>query len=556
MRVREFVVIGVYLLGLSTHALAVPSQISIQGRLTDAGGVPVSPGPTSIGFRIYDAQFLGTQLWPPGMGFESQTIDIGTGGLWSGSIGKDIPLNDSVFADSVRWLEISVGMTILPRTRLVTGPYAYRVATVDGATGGTITGKVSIGPGHVNTGADCFVAGNANQVINDYATVGGGHLNSSTGGAATVAGGQQNSATAFASTVAGGAGNYATGIYSTAGGGFFNNSDADWAVVSGGNMNRASGLSASVGGGGYNKARGSHSTVGGGGGINPGDSNSAIGDYSTIGGGSENLASGWSSTVGGGVSNSAGSHYATVPGGFENVASGSFSLAAGCRAQAIHNSSFVWSSGDINSSVFGSSADNQFLVRAPAGVGIGTNTPTTATSGQVLHVHNPDGPSALRLGDGSADGNQWEMQSTVIGSVGTLNISNITALTNPLQITGDGDVNVLGNICAVNFACPSDGRLKEGIHTLENALECVESLRGVRYNWNDSTNAGRRLFNQEQIGLVAQEVQDVVPQAVHELSDGYLAVDYARLVPLLIEGMKEQQRQIEELRAELRQSRK
>ena len=61
----------------------------------------------------------------------------------------------------------------------------------------------------------------------------------------------------------------------------------------------------------------------------------------------------------------------------------------------------------------------------------------------------------------------------------------------------------------------------------------------------------RGLPDDVQIGLLAQDVQKVVPTAVQEMGDGYLAVDYARLVPLLIEAVKEQQTQIESMRREL-----
>jgi len=65
------------------------------------------------------------------------------------------------------------------------------------------------------------------------------------------------------------------------------------------------------------------------------------------------------------------------------------------------------------------------------------------------------------------------------------------------------------------------------------------------------TRASRGFSSERQVGLVAQEVREVVPQAVVEAEEGYLAVDYARLVPLLIEVVKEQQRQIDELKASL-----
>jgi hypothetical protein len=113
----------------------------------------------------------------------------------------------------------------------------------------------------------------------------------------------------------------------------------------------------------------------------------------------------------------------------------------------------------------------------------------------------------------------------------------------------NGNIRTNGCVIGSNIACPSDARLKEDIQTLEHALDRVRQLRGVEYKWKAEADQNRNLPDGQQIGLIAQEVRAVVPQAVIEQSDGYLAVDYARLVPLLIESIKEQQRQIDDLKA-------
>jgi hypothetical protein len=104
-----------------------------------------------------------------------------------------------------------------------------------------------------------------------------------------------------------------------------------------------------------------------------------------------------------------------------------------------------------------------------------------------------------------------------------------------------GNLTADGCVVGSNIACPSDARFKRDIETLPDALGTVEKLRGVKYAWRTNEFPDREFPKGEQVGLVAQEGREVVPQAVIEQSDGYLAVDYARLVPLLIEGMKEQQ---------------
>src|ERR671920_2423818 len=76
-------------------------------------------------------------------------------------------------------------------------------------------------------------------------------------------------------------------------------------------------------------------------------------------------------------------------------------------------------------------------------VGIGTSNPVTATGGRVLHIDNPNGASALRLGDGAANGQQWEWQSTVINGVGAMNLSKLTSpAANPLTVLASGNVGI------------------------------------------------------------------------------------------------------------------
>lgn len=122
---------------------AVPSLITVQGRLTDSSNNPLPPGPKSFAFSIFNDSTLGIQIWPPGLP-EVQSIVSGADGLWIGALGAVNPLTYFVFSDSARWLEITVDGTTLPRTRLTTSSYAFRVATVDGASGGLINGTLVV----------------------------------------------------------------------------------------------------------------------------------------------------------------------------------------------------------------------------------------------------------------------------------------------------------------------------------------------------------------------------------------------------------------------------
>ncbi|MCR4330575.1 MAG: tail fiber domain-containing protein [Patescibacteria group bacterium] len=91
----------------------------------------------------------------------------------------------------------------------------------------------------------------------------------------------------------------------------------------------------------------------------------------------------------------------------------------------------------------------------------------------------------------------------------------------------------------------SDERLKENITALTGALPKLEQINGVYFNKTGELNRGR------EVGVIAQDVEKVLPEAVSEGEDGYKRVDYTKLVPLLIEAVKEQQTQIETLKQEV-----
>jgi hypothetical protein len=193
---------------------AVPHMINYQGYLTDPQGEPLDTT-VAMTFAFYDAATLGTQLW-----IESQPSMTVQGGLFNALLGSVSAIPDSAFADTNVWLGITVGgdSEMSPRTRVVSVAYAYRVGTVDGANGGTISGKVNIGSGNTNTGTYAFVAGLDNNADGNYSSVGGGQLNSATGNYASVGGGIGDYANGNYATVPGGNNNLAEGRYSFAAG--------------------------------------------------------------------------------------------------------------------------------------------------------------------------------------------------------------------------------------------------------------------------------------------------------------------------------------------------
>ena len=90
----------------------------------------------------------------------------------------------------------------------------------------------------------------------------------------------------------------------------------------------------------------------------------------------------------------------------------------------------------------------------------------------------------------------------------------------------------------------SDKRLKDNLTPLSNSLEKVSKLTGYEFDWNDKQD----VYEGHDIGVVAQEVEEVAPELVQTRDDGYKAVKYEKLVPLLIEAIKDLKAEIEELK--------
>ena len=109
-----------------------------------------------------------------------------------------------------------------------------------------------------------------------------------------------------------------------------------------------------------------------------------------------------------------------------------------------------------------------------------------------------------------------------------------------------GEFEVVGNdIWANGTPVPSDERLKINIKKLLNPLEILSKLNGYTYYYKDSAETGYKLGRGEKAGVLAQELIDVYPFPLKLAANGYYGVDYEQFIPLLIEGLKKQQDQID-----------
>jgi hypothetical protein len=127
-----------------------------------------------------------------------------------------------------------------------------------------------------------------------------------------------------------------------------------------------------------------------------------------------------------------------------------------------------------------------------------------------------------------------------LGTDNVFRIGGWSASSNAFQMDGSGNLTMLNNVTAY-----SDARLKTDIVKIENALDKVQQLNGYTYT---RTDTGSR-----QCGVIAQEVMKVLPEVVMGSEETNYSVAYGNMVGLLIEAMKEQQAQIDELKLTIEQ---
>ena len=136
---------------------------------------------------------------------------------------------------------------------------------------------------------------------------------------------------------------------------------------------------------------------------------------------------------------------------------------------------------------------------------------------------------------------------------GTDDSTSITAL--QLDMSAGGNAQFLGNISGSQIEASgdviafvsSDRNLKDNIQPIENPLEKMDKIGGYTFVWNDKQST----YQGKDVGVVAQEIQEVLPEIVSGRANGYLGVKYEKIVPLLIESIKENTKKIKELEQEI-----
>ena len=185
------------------------------------------------------------------------------------------------------------------------------------------------------------------------------------------------------------------------------------------------------------------------------------------------------------------------------------------------------------------------------------NASTNISAGETINYTGSGATTVTRSGntitiastDTNTDTNTQYSAGTGISLSGTtFSIGQPVATTSTVTF---GEVRSSGDITAFYS---SDYALKENINPISNALDKVSQLGGYNFDWKDSHIESRggidnMFVKKSDVGIIAQEVQKVLPEAVGERKDGTLGVRYELLVPLLVESIKELKSEIESLKS-------
>jgi len=197
-----------------------------------------------------------------------------------------------------------------------------------------------------------------------------------------------------------------------------------------------------------------------------------------------------------------------------------------------------------NSVALGTDTTGNYMVDVSAGSGISiTHTPGEGSTATITN----SGVRSIAAGTGvSVSATTGDNCSISIGqAVATSSSPTFAGLTINGSITATGDITAYFS---------SDKRFKDNVEVIPNALDKVRKLNGVTWEWNNLVDDVTK--QSPNTGLIAQEVQEVLPQVVKERGDGHLGLDYSKMMGLLVEAIKEQQLQIENLKIELTECRK
>ncbi len=200
----------------------------------------------------------------------------------------------------------------------------------------------------------------------------------------------------------------------------------------------------------------------------------------------------------------------------------------------------------------------------------GGSSYSVAVAGRYVYVANRNGAGTLQVFDFGGEYVQQLEAGTM--ETGTLQTRDTVTVGNNLDVRGgmtvsasariNGGLGVNGSV-GIGISAPaytlqvngsvagvgaynnvSDARYKTNITRLTHALDKIMALQGVEYDWRSNAFPQMKFDNGKQLGFVAQEIKDVLPEVVSQDAQGYYSIAYSKVIPVLVEAIKDQQNEM------------
>ncbi len=232
--------------------------------------------------------------------------------------------------------------------------------------------------------------------------------------------------------------------------------------------------------------------------------------------------------------------------GLTTIASGNYSMSFGNNTTASGQNATSMGASTIASGLNAVSAGNGASATGSNTFSMGLGTVASSFSSVAFGRYNDNISSSNQTAWADAD------PLFMIGN-GTTNV----ARSNALMVLKNGNIgvgtsaptqklHVNGSVLATAYNVVSDRRFKKNFLSIDRPIERLEKLSGLYFEYKPACETGTEFPTGRQVGFIAQEVEEVMPEAVTTNASGYKSVDYSKVVPLLVEGIKAQQKEIRE----------
>ena len=254
--------------------------------------------------------------------------------------------------------------------------------------------------------------------------------------------------------------------------------------------------------------------------------------------------------------------------------SGTITLAAGSNSTVSQSGSTITIASSDTNTVTNVGANNSNFTNGNINI-VGSNATTVSKSGNTITISSTDNNTDTNTitniganggsysngnisitGNGATSVSKSGNTITITSTDTNTTYSNLNQFTNGPGYTTYSSNQATDTTSTVQFGLvrstgdvvafySSDERLKDNIAPIENSLDKVGQLKGYEFDWNDKQD----VYEGHDVGVIAQEVEKVVPELVQTRDDGYKAVKYEKIVPLLINAINELKAEIEELKS-------